>query len=283
MTVLAFGQTGQVGTALGRLPDVKCVGRDAADLSDPDAIAALIHAHKPHAVINAAAYTAVDQAEQDEARALLINATAPQAMAQACADLDIPFVHISTDYVFAGQGNAPASPDTPTDPQNAYGRSKRAGEVGISAIGGRFAILRTSWVFSADGANFVKTMLRLARTRTSLNIVNDQIGGPTSARAIAQACYGMADALAHDGSKSGIYHFSGAPDVSWYDFAREIFTQARCDVQITGIGTRDYPTPAVRPLNSRLDCSQTNSVFGIMRPDWRRDLHDVLQELDPQI
>ena len=278
MTILVFGRTGQVATELRRAADVVALGREAADLQDPAACAAAIRVHAPRAVINAAAYTAVDRAEADEATATRVNGAAPAAMAAACAAMDIPFVHISTDYVFSGTGTTPWRPGDATAPVNAYGRSKLVGEEAVRAVGRRWSILRTSWVFSAHGANFVETMLRLSETRDTLGIVDDQIGGPTPARAIAEACLEIAGQLAEDAGRSGIHHFSGAPDVSWAGFAREIFAQAGRAVTVTPIPTTAYPTPAVRPLNSRLDCSGTKDVFGLSRPDWRRALTTVLMD-----
>lgn len=280
MSVLVFGRTGQVATELTRrAPDAVFLGRDAADLTDPAACADAIHAHAPRAVINAAAYTAVDKAEEDQATAMRVNAEAPGAMAQACAGLGIPLVHISTDYVFDGSGAKPRQPSDSVAPINTYGRSKLAGEDMIVQAGGTYAILRTSWVVSAHGANFVRTMLRLSETRDALNIVDDQIGGPTCAADIAAACLAIVDQLIADPVKSGVYHFSGAPDVSWKNFAEAIFAAAGRTLAVTGIPTSDYPTPAQRPLNSRLDCSATEATFGISRPDWRAGLHDILTEL----
>ena len=276
---LVFGRTGQVATELQRLAYVMALGRDQVDLSDPAACAAAIHAHRPRAVINAAAFTAVDAAESDEALANLINGEAPAAMARACAALDIPLVHISTDYVFAGTGTRPSAPDDQTAPQNAYGRSKLVGELGIRAAGGCHAILRTSWVFSAHGGNFVKTMLRLSESRDSLNVVANQVGGPTPASAIAAACLSIADQLRQAPAKAGTYHFSGAPDVSWCDFAHAIFAQAGRGTRVAPIATSDYPTPAARPLNSRLDCRLTEEIFGISRPDWREALTETMTHL----
>lgn len=277
--LLVFGRSGQVASELARLaPGAVFLGRADADLSDTPACAAAIATHGPRAVINAAAWTAVDRAETEEAAATVINADAPGAMAQACAARGIPFVHISTDYVFDGAGDAPFAPDAPTAPLGAYGRSKLAGERAVRAAGGVHAILRTSWVFSAHGANFVKTMLRLGATRESLTVVADQIGGPTPARAIAAACLSISDHLARNPQDSGTHHLAGTPDVSWADFAREIMAQAHLACTITDIPSRDYPTPARRPANSRLDCSSL-ARFGLHRPDWRADLHDALQEL----
>ena len=268
---LIFGQSGQVAKELvKRSPDALFLSRADVDLSDPSTCAEAIRAAAPNAVINAAAYTDVDKAESEEALATAINAGAPGAMATACAEGGIPFVHISSDYVFDGH---------PTAPLGAYGRSKLAGEEAVRAAGGSYAILRTSWVFSSHGRNFVKTMLRLAETRDRLSIVADQIGGPTPAGAIAEACLTIATALADDSGKAGSYHFSGAPDVSWADFAREIFTIAGKDTAVDDILTVDYPTPARRPANSRLDCSSLAKV-GLRRPDWRAALSDVLEELE---
>ncbi|UWQ95346.1 dTDP-4-dehydrorhamnose reductase [Rhodobacteraceae bacterium M385] len=278
MTLLAFGQTGQVAQELARL-GVRTIGRDGADLSDPNACARVIAESNATAIINAAAYTAVDRAEQDEPLAHTVNAEAPAAMARACAAKGIPFVQISTDYVFDGAGRDPFKPSDPVAPLGTYGRTKLAGEEAVLTSGAAHAIMRTSWVFSAHGANFVKTMLRLGADREALTIVADQVGGPTPARDIAQACVTMAEALQRDPSKSGTYHFSGAPDVSWADFARAIFAEAGLEVAVTDIPSTEYPTPATRPLNSRLDCSDIAAVFDIARPDWRAGLRAVLADL----
>lgn len=280
MTILVFGKTGQVATELARrLPDATFLGREAADLMDPPACAAAIRDMAPSAVINAAAWTAVDKAESEPDAANLVNGDAPAAMAQACAAAGIPFVHVSTDYVFAGDGTRPWTPGDPTGPLGAYGRTKLAGEEGVRAAGATHAILRTSWVFSAHGANFVKTMLRLGQDRDSLNVVADQIGGPTPAADIADALLTIAAALGRDASASGTYHFAGAPDASWADFAREIFARSGLAVSVNDIPTSAYPTPAQRPLNSRMDCTSLTETFGIARPDWRAGLDAVLAEL----
>lgn len=277
--ILVFGKSGQVATELAALGGMTCLGRADADLSHPESCVAAIQAHRPRAVINAAAYTAVDKAESEEAQATAINGQAPGAMAVACADLGIPLVQISTDYVFAGTGVVPWRPADPTGPLGAYGRSKLIGEETVRAAGVAHAILRTSWVVSAHGGNFVKTMLRLGAEREALRIVADQIGGPTGAREIAAACHAIAEALIRDPAKSGTYHFSGAPDCSWAAFARAIFDKAGITCVVTDIPTSDYPTPARRPLNSRLDCGSTEQVFGIARPDWRVTLDHILTDL----
>jgi len=285
--ILVFGKTGQVATELQRQADVIALGRDQADLSDPQGCAATIADLTPRVVINAAAHTAVDRAEEEEALAQTINAAAPGAMAAACAHLDIPFLHVSTDYVFEGSGQRPWCETDPVAPQNAYGRTKLAGEQAVRASGARHIILRCSWVVSAHGTNFVKTMLRLSETRDVLNIVDDQIGGPTPAADIAATLLTLAQMMRAGGmfggapsaATGGTYHYAGAPQTSWAGFAREIFAQAGRDVTVTGIPSSDYPTPATRPLNSRLDCAKLQSDFGIMPADWQDGLRAILKEL----
>ncbi|MFN7268956.1 MAG: dTDP-4-dehydrorhamnose reductase [Cereibacter sp.] len=280
MKALVFGSTGQVAQELRlRLPGAVFLSRAEADLRTPETCAAAIAASDAEVVINAAAFTAVDQAESDEATARLVNGTAPGVMARAAAARGIPFLHVSTDYVFDGTGTAPWQPDDETGPLGAYGRSKLAGEHGVHAAGGRFVILRTSWVFSAHGTNFVKTMLRLGKTRAALAVVADQVGGPTAAGDIASALIEMGRLLSLGLGAPGTYHFAGAPDVSWAGFAREIFHQAGLQTQVTDIPAAAYPTPARRPQNSRLDCSTTETVFGVPRPDWRKSLTKVLKDL----
>ncbi|MEM1299215.1 MAG: dTDP-4-dehydrorhamnose reductase [Pseudomonadota bacterium] len=282
MKLLVFGQSGQVATELDRRagPDIAAtfLSRTDADLADPISCATRITETDADVIINAAAYTAVDKAEAEEPLALQINAEAPGAMAQAAASRSLPFVHISTDYVFDGSGDTPHKPDNPTGPLNVYGKTKLAGEDSIRASSARHVILRTSWVCSAHGSNFVKTMLRLGRERDRLTIVADQIGGPTPAAAIADACLTIARAL-HRGAEGGTYHFAGSPDTSWAGFAREIFAQAGLTADVVDIPTADYPTPARRPLNSRLDCTSLIRDFGIECPDWQAGLAEVLKEL----
>lgn len=279
MTILVFGRSGQVGHALAQMVGVRCLARDEADLGDPGACGAAIREIGPVAVINAAAYTNVDKAEEQEALATRINADAPGVMAQACAGLGIPFVSISSDYVFDGSGCDPWRPGDVTGPLGAYGRSKLAGEQAIAAAGGTWAVVRTSWVVSARGVNFVRTMLRLGAERDVLNIVADQIGGPTPAQALAAGCLHMAKTLVSEPERRGIYHYAGAPDVSWAGFAREIFRQSGIVCEVRDIASAQYPTPARRPLNSRLECSATQRAFGLERPDWQRGLAEILQEL----
>lgn len=277
---LVFGKNGQIATELQRLGNVVAFGRNKVNLLNPDACADLIRTQAPSAVINAAAYTDVDKAENDFNIATIINAHAPTAMAKACKKIGIPFIHISTDYVFKGDGKKCWKTDDPVEPQNAYGQSKLTGEIGIRASGAIHVILRTSWVVSAHSSNFVKTMLKLSERHDQLNIVADQIGGPTPARDIATACLKIISQLKQDPKKSGTYHFSGTPDISWSQFAKEIFKKAERMVAVNPIKSLNYPTPASRPLNSRLECCKTEEVFGIMRPDWRKGLNDIIKELE---
>jgi len=275
--ILVFGKTGQVARELATLSgDVTCLDRAQADLSVPGACDAAIRAARPDAVINAGAFTDVDGAETQVALATRINGAAPGEMGRACADLDIPLVQISTDYVFDGSGHAPRLPKDPTGPLGVYGASKLEGETAVSDSGCRHAILRTSWVFSAHGENFVKTMLRLGAERELLRVVADQIGGPTPASVIAAACVTMAQDLCV-GAPSGIHHLSGRPDISWADFARAVFDVAGLDCKVEDITTADWPTPAMRPANSRLDCTSLMATFGIARPDWRDGLCAVIK------
>ncbi|MFK7871463.1 MAG: dTDP-4-dehydrorhamnose reductase [Roseobacter sp.] len=283
MKILVLGQTGQLATELSRLGtetlQVRTVPRAVADFNDPGRLAGVVAEADADVIINAVAYTAVDAAEKDSEAAYRVNGEAPTVLAAAAARRSLPFLHVSTDYVFNGSGDAPWQESNATAPLGAYGASKLAGEEGVRAAGGCHAVLRTSWVVSAHGNNFVKTMLRLGAERDALSIVADQIGGPTPAGAIAQALVDMASQLRMDRDKSGTYHFSGAPDVSWADFAREIFRQSGTACDVSDIPSSAYPTPAKRPGNSRMDCTKLETVFGIARPDWRVGLAGILEEL----
>ena len=277
--ILVFGKTGQVATELQSHKNIIALGRYEADLSIPTICTEVIRCFKPSAVINAAAYTAVDKAESEENIANTINADAPGAIASACAEQDIPLVHISTDYVFDGSGITPWSVTDTPNPQNAYGRSKLKGEQAIMASGCVHAILRTSWVVSAHGNNFVKTMRRLSESQGCITVVDDQIGGPTCARDIAKTCISISEQLIQDPSTSGIYHYSGQPNVSWCKLAGAIFKEMDCKAIASPIPTAEYPTTASRPLNSRLDCSHIQNTFGITRPFWQNGLAEILRDL----
>ncbi|MFY0633402.1 MAG: dTDP-4-dehydrorhamnose reductase [Vannielia sp.] len=284
MKLLVFGETGQVARELAALARddlrIETVPRSRADLARSGEAAEVVARCDADAVINAAAYTAVDRAEEEEALALRVNGAAPGEIATACAARGLPLVHISSDYVFDGSGMAARAPAASVAPLGAYGRSKLAGEEAVRAAGGAHAILRTSWVFSAHGTNFVKTMLRLGAERARLSVVDDQHGGPTAAADIAAACVAIAADLRGDPVKTGTYHFSGSPDVSWAGFAEEIFARAGLPCEVARIPASSYPTPAQRPLNSRLDCTATQARFGLARPDWRPALSRVLGQLD---
>jgi dTDP-4-dehydrorhamnose reductase len=283
MRLLVFGRTGQVAAALAAQTEpglsVTCLGREAADLADPAACAAAVAAAAADAVINAAAFTQVDRAEAEEAAAMRVNGAAPGAMARAAAARGLPFLHVSTDYVFDGTPGRPwVETDSPR-PLNAYGRSKLAGEAAVLMAGGRSVILRTSWVFSATGTNFARTILRLAATRPELSVVDDQEGGPTPADAIAAALVRIARGLVRGEGEGGIFHFAGAPPVTWWGFARAVLAAAGRPVPVRPIPSEAWPTPARRPQNSVLDCGRIARVWGIGQPDWREALPGVVAGL----
>lgn len=282
MKLLMFGASGQVATEVLRRAgahEIIALSRREADLADPAACAEHISRTDADIVLNAAAWTNVDGAESAEDEAHIVNAAAPGAMAKAAAARGLPFIHISTDYVFSGEGDAPWREGHETGPKSAYGRTKLAGEREVAAAGGAHVILRTSWVFSAHGGNFVKTMLRVGKERERLTVVDDQTGGPTPAGAIASACLTIAEAMHEGRGVSGVYHFSGAPSVTWRGFAEAIFEGAGMKTEAAPIRTADWPTPAARPLNSRLDCSAIRRDYNIDQPDWRAALCDVIKEI----
>ena len=283
MKVAVFGGSGQVATELKRrVPEgaaIEAIGRDRADFTNPDMVFEAARALEADAAINAVAYTAVDRAEEEPDLADRVNGTSVAALLKGCAEAGVPLVHISTDYVFSGEGTTPWTPQDPTAPKGAYGRSKRLGEAAFEELSDHpGVVLRTSWVFSAHGGNFVRTMLRVGAERPSLKVVDDQIGGPTPAADIADACYVVATALT-EGANGGLHHFAGTPDVSWADFAREIFSASGLATEVENIPSSGYPTPAERPKNSRLDCHSLTEAYGIERPDWRIGLRSVLKEL----
>ncbi|PEQ10471.1 dTDP-4-dehydrorhamnose reductase [Novosphingobium sp. PC22D] len=280
MKVLVTGAQGQLGRALvARAPadwTVEGLARDDLDLTDIAAVQARIHRDRPDLLVNAAAYTAVDKAETEEALALAINATAVGAMAEALSETGGRLVHVSTDFVFDGSSPRAYRPGDRRNPISAYGRTKAAGE---DAAGPEALIVRTAWVYAAGGANFVRTMLRLMREREELRVVADQIGAPTWAPGLASVLFGLAAKGA-----SGIYHHSDAGVASWYDFAvaiqEEAMTAGLLDrpIPIVPIATRDYPTPAARPAFSLLDSSATSDLLGVRPAHWRANLRTMLQE-----
>ncbi len=288
MTILLLGANGQVGwelrRALAPLGPVRALERAEADLADPDALSRAVRETAPSLIVNAAAYTAVDRAEEDEALAQAINADAPGLLAGEARRLGIALVHYSTDYVFDGAGELPARESDPTAPLNAYGRTKLAGEAAIRDSGCAHLILRTSWVYSMRGANFLLTVKRLAAELEEMRIVADQTGAPTWARGIAGATaliLARCGAPAETGGlaeKGGLYHLTASGETSWHGFAEAIVDwmratdqPVRCK-QVHPIPTSDYPTPAKRPANSLLDCAKLRETFGIVMPDWRDQL-----------
>ena len=293
MTVLLFGGNGQVGhelrrslralgdvvvtTRSGELPDgARC---EVADFDCPDSLAALVQRVAPAIVVNAAAYTAVDKAEDDVDAAFRTNAEAPGVLARACALRDIPFVHYSTDYVFDGQGSRPYREDDQTAPLGVYGASKLAGEDAIRAAGGRHLILRTAWVYGQHGHNFMKTMLRLGADRDELRVVADQVGTPTPAALIADV---TAELLGLRDAPSGTFHLTPRGETSWHGFAEAILEEALARglipraPKVIPIATSDYPTRARRPGYSRLDIGRLEQVLGRALPEWRTGLRQVL-------
>jgi dTDP-4-dehydrorhamnose reductase len=292
MRLLLLGGTGQVGAefrALALPADVEVVvpNRSALDLESAQAIKRAVAAEPWSAVINAAAYTDVDRAESEGTVAFAVNADAPARLAIETGRRGIPLVHISTDYVFDGRKGGPYVEGDPVAPLNAYGRSKLAGERGVSAANPRHIILRTSWVYSPFRKNFVKTILRLAAERDCLSVVADQHGCPTAARDIAKACFdiAMACAAVPEQAPYGIYHFAGAGEATWFEFANEIVHTAADRLgkppQIVPIPTIEYLTPAARAADTRLDCTAVVRAFGIRPRPWRQGLADTIDRLLP--
>lgn len=287
-SILVFGAAGQLGSDLlsaQRLDGLRMVGVNSADgdITDAAAVARCFAQHRPALVINAAAYTAVDRAESEPARAFAVNAEGPAHIAAACTQADIPLFHISTDYVYDGSKATPWRCEDATAPLGVYGASKLAGENAVRAVCARHLILRTSWVFGQHGNNFVRTMLRLAATREQLRVVADQRGCPTHTGDLATVLLALAQRHCDGASLPwGTWHYCGAPTTTWADFARVIVDEAlavglltrRTPVQ--SIATRDYPLPAPRPLNSVLDMTATTQALGIVASDWRVGLRRVL-------
>ena len=288
--ILLTGGSGQVGTAVQALApaDVSVHAPPSAqlDVSDGPSVAAAFAEFRPHAVINAAAYTRVDQAEDEPDAAYAANAEGARHIAAACAANDCPLLHLSTDYVFDGAKPGPYVESDPTVPINAYGRSKLAGERAVAEVLDTHVILRVSWVFSATGVNFVKTMLNLAG-RDELRVVNDQRGAPTAARSIAAALWRILERMAAT-PRFGLYHFTSAPPTTWHGFATAIFAglaeQEGRDAmpELIPIPTAEYPTPAARPANSLLDGTRLQQHYGIGPADWRGELGKVLAALAPK-
>lgn len=280
--LLVFGRNGQVARCLADIGaqtsrPVTALGRAEIDVGDKEAIRAAIWRHKPHAIVNAAGYTGVDAAEDDEAEAMRLNAEAPRLMAEAAEETAIPFVHLSTDYVFDGTLDRPYREDDAPDPINAYGRSKLAGELAVAAAHSRHLILRTAWVFSEYGRNFMTTMLRLASERDQIRVVDDQRGSPTYAGHIAAALVVLAERLSDPEKPGGTYHMVAEGEASWHGFATGIFEE--CAVrgldmpqELLAVPTSEYPTKAQRPANSVLDCGKLLADHNVRLPHWRSGL-----------
>jgi dTDP-4-dehydrorhamnose reductase len=286
-SVLVAGRTGQLAQAMvafaneRKLPLI-AVARPQLDLTDAESIDRVINAHFPQAIINAAAYTLVDKAESEPDLAFKINRDGAAHLARVAARLRVPFVHVSSDYVFDGNKAMPYEEDDSPSPLSIYGRSKREGEIAVLDANPEAVVVRTSWLYSRYGQNFVKSMLRLAATRDHVRVVDDQHGAPTSAGDLAQA---ITKIIAQIGApnRGGIYHLSAAGETTWYGFAAAIFagwaSRGRSVPSLEAITTADYQTPARRPANSRLDCSKAARVFGICLPPWRPSLETCLDEL----
>jgi len=280
MRLLVIGSTGQVARALaarGALAghEVICVGRPQIDLEHPTGLADLFASVSPDAVINAAAYTAVDKAEDDVARADAINNTGAVALARSATALNLPFIQVSTDYVFDGLKGAPYLETDTISPVNVYGRTKALGEAGVLAAHPKALIVRTSWIYAAEGTNFVRTMLRLAQTRDHLNVVSDQIGRPTEASALANALLNLSQSL-RSGAEGGLLHVANDGEASWRDFAEAAIRGAGLKTHVEGIPTSDYPTTAPRPRDTRLDLTKAQRVYDVRLPDWRDSLERCL-------
>ena len=291
MKLLLFGRNGQVGwelqRALAPLGSVTALGSADADFARPQELAGIVRELRPDAIVNAAAYTAVDKAESQPQLAQAVNAESPGVLAREAAALGAWLVHYGTDYVFDGSGDAPRDEDAPTAPLSAYGRTKLDGEQRIRASGCRHLILRTSWVYAARGNNFAKTMLALLRSRDSLSVVDDQIGAPTGAELLADVTAHACRLAAHQPELAGVYHCVAAGETSWHGYARHIAAFARRHGEplrvepeaIQPIRSSAYPQQAVRPKNSRLDTTKVRTAFGVSLPEWQAPLDRCLAEL----
>ena len=283
MNVLLLGANGQLGWEMERTcprnVDLDSLGRDEADLSDPAALRAAVEEHEPDVIVNAAAYTGVDRSEQEEELALAVNGRAPGELAKLAAARGLRFVHVSTDFVFDGSAATPYAPDAATAPLGAYGRSKLAGEAAVRAAGGDWLIVRTAWLYSAHGNNFVKTMLRLMRERGAVRVVADQRGAPTWANGLAQALWTGISRKA-----TGMHHWTDAGATTWAGFAQAIAEEGHelglleQVPTVTPITTAEYPTPARRPAYSVLDMTATAAAFGVRAKPWRTQLSAMLRE-----
>ena len=286
MNILISGRNGQLAQALQQrlagLGRLQVLGREQLDLAEPERIRRTMRELRPDLVINAAAYTAVDQAEHEPEAAFAINARAPGVLAEEAERLGVPLLHFSTDYVFDGSKTTPYTEDDATNPLSVYGQSKLEGEQAISAVGGMHLILRTSWVYSLYGRNFLLTMQRLMQEKPELRVVADQIGAPTWAGSLASSTLALIERWqAGQAGAWGTYHMTAQGQTSWFGFAQAIGehlkAQGKPCAQLLPIPSSDYPTPARRPLNSRLDCSRLRQQWQVSQPDWRQALIECLK------
>lgn len=292
MKILLLGKNGQVGWELQRslapLGEVLALDRNSTshcgDLSNLEGLAETVRVFRPQVVVNAAAYTAVDKAESDSSTAHLVNALAPEVLSRACAALDALLVHYSTDYVFDGSGQTPWLETDATGPLNVYGHSKLAGEQGIAKQGAKHVIFRTSWVYGTEGGNFAKTMLRLAQERDKMAVINDQFGAPTGAALLADI---TAMCLQQPQALSGIYHLAAAGETTWHAYAEYVLQTAKRlkpemaykVKEVAAVPTSEFPTPAQRPLNSRLNCSKLQNDLQCQLPDWQKGVDSMLSKI----
>ncbi len=298
MKILLLGKNGQVGWELQRslapLGEVLALDRNSrshcGDLSNLEGLADTVRVFRPDVVVNAAAYTAVDKAESDQSTANLINALAPEVLARACAAIGAYLVHFSTDYVFDGAGQKPWLESDATGPLNVYGHSKLAGEKGIAKQGAKHVIFRTSWVYGTQGGNFAKTMLRLAQEREKMAVINDQFGAPTGAALLADItalCLQRIQPEQHEPYLSGIYHLAAAGETTWHAYAKYVLQQAQSlkpslkytVKEVAAVATTEFPTPAARPLNSRLNCSQLENALQLKLPAWQTGVDAMLAKI----
>lgn len=291
MKLLLFGRDGQLGRALQQtlpaLGELVALGRDEADFAAPGDLTGIVAAQRPDVIVNAAAYTAVDAAEDDRERAWTINAGAVGALGEAARTIGALVVHYSTDYVFDGTAAGPQTETAATSPASVYGASKLAGETLLRDSGAHHVILRTSWVYASEGRNFPLTILRLARERDSLEVVSDQVGAPTPAALVARVTAAIVPQVLADRSKLGLYHLAPSGAVSWYDLARYLVADAIAEgarlrlmpEAIVPVASADYPARARRPANSRLDTAKLRAVFGLALPAWQEGIRQLITTL----
>jgi dTDP-4-dehydrorhamnose reductase len=291
LRILLTGSTGQVGHELQRslapMGEVTALSHQQLDLTDTAAIRRMVRDLAPQLIVNAAAYTAVDQAENEQELAFAVNGVAPGVLAEEALNLGALLVHYSTDYVFDGTKNGAYAETDPANPQSIYGKSKLAGEQAIQAVGGKYLIFRTSWVYGTRGKNFLLTILKLAKERDSLRVVADQIGAPTWCRSIAEATAAAVQGWAAE--KSGLYHLSCRGHTSWHGFAQAILRNYPSNLlkvsaeNVEAINSEQYPLPAKRPANSVLDNTKLKEAFGIVLPDWREAMEQAMKELPDSV